>query len=311
MGRASKIKKRVESACNLLGAANQVWELWSMIPTRLSCPRSWRERLHHWLWTPSFAGLLLVRDGLLKATISSTMVSLRASISSLRVPSSWSSSEWRVEDDRQLRQSLHHPNCVAEVTEYKDSWPAFKQQEEGRDQGDKLGESGDKQEVQVSSFPAHGYSRMDEEGEEGQDQSHYYIGNQEDDQSIRTKIQAEQGICFAQQTCDWQPLICRHSCQSHANYAGNSGSLGSLHDAGFIMYWLQYTYILVLVIWKTDVNKVNYATYFPDKLEDIFNAMHIHLQPSLKCIENIFNSTVTWPIWGPKDNLMPTLGFQV
>ncbi len=58
---------------------------------------------------------------------------------------------------------------------------------------------------------------------------------------------------------------------------------------------------LVLVIRETDVNKVvlelqhvaDYAPNFSDEFKNIFNAMHIHLQPCLKSIENIFDCSVT------------------
>ena len=57
----------------------------------------------------------------------------------------------------------------------------------------------------------------------------------------------------------------------------------------------------LLIIQKADVNKVVFehryvtdnASYFSDKRQDIFDAMHIHLQPSLKSVEYILNSTIT------------------
>jgi hypothetical protein len=37
----------------------------------------------------------------------------------------------------------------------------------------------------------------------------------------------------------------------------------------------------------------DYATDFSDKFEDSFDAMHVDLQPCLKSIKNIFDSSVT------------------
>ncbi len=57
---------------------------------------------------------------------------------------------------------------------------------------------------------------------------------------------------------------------------------------------------LVLVIRETDVNKViyelrhvpDYSPDFSDKFEDSFDAMHVHLQPCLKSIKNILDSSI-------------------
>ncbi len=64
----------------------------------------------------------------------------------------------------------------------------------------------------------------------------------------------------------------------------------------------------VIFEWR---NVPDYSPNFSDKFEYSFDAMHFHLQPSLKCVKNILDSTVTRPIRGPKDNSMPTLGYQV
>ena len=74
---------------------------------------------------------------------------------------------------------------------------------------------------------------MDEEGEKGQDLSRHDIGDPEDDRPFRAEIRAEQGVRHPRQAGDEQPVIRQHGRQSHANSAGHSGSLGSLHDAGF------------------------------------------------------------------------------
>ena len=74
---------------------------------------------------------------------------------------------------------------------------------------------------------------MDEKGEKGQDRSRHDVGDAEDDRPFRAEIRAEQGVRCPRQAVDKQPGIRQHGRQSHADSAGQSGSLGSLHDAGF------------------------------------------------------------------------------
>ena len=65
--------------------------------------------------------------------------------------------EWRVDDDRQIWQSLRRLSRSAAVAEYKDTRPSFKQREEGK--RNKSGESGGEQEeVREPSYPPLRYS---------------------------------------------------------------------------------------------------------------------------------------------------------